>query len=108
MHSTPAKWVFGGTACVVLFSAAIYFSNRGYGEVNAKTYDYAKALYSICNRRAAAGLDTIEPMILESREAGEISESELRWLSGIVAAARAGDWESATKNSRRLLADQVR
>ncbi len=107
-HSTQSKWFIGGTACVMLLIAAIYFSNRGYGEVSGKTYDYAKALYSICNRRAKSGLDAIEPMIEQSLHAGEISETESRWLGGIITSARDGDWESAAKDSRRILADQVR
>lgn len=107
MQSTRSKWILGTTVFTVLLAAAIYFTNRGYGEVNAKTYDYAKALYSICNRRAEPGLDKIESMIARSVDAGEISATEAEWLNDIIAQARQGEWEVAAKNSRRMLADQV-
>ena len=108
MPSNNSKWIIGGTGFAVLLAVAVYFTNRGYGEVNRKTYDYAKALYSICNRRDTGGLDKIEGMISTSAEAGDLSEKEARWLNEIIEEARAGEWDSAARHSRRMLADQVR
>ena len=80
----------------------------GYGEVSSGAYEYAKALYSISNRRASDRLDQVSDQIQSARESGELSEQEAGWLNDIVSDARARQWESASRASRRMLQDQVR
>lgn len=95
----------GSVVAAVLL--VVFWSTRGYGEVSPKTYEYAKALYSICNRQDEPRLEKIERMIADSQSAGDISEREAKWLREIIAQARSGDWETATGRARRMLTDQV-
>lgn len=79
----------------------------GYGTVSPTTYQYAKALYAVCNRKDADGLDSAFNMIGESAEAGEISSREFGWLSEIVDQGRTGEWLEAQKMARQLMSDQA-
>ena len=94
-------------ATVVLGGAVFYAMNRGYGEISPRGYEYATAMYSICNRKDFDRLQKLTAMVEESAESGEISDEEAGWLTGISDAAAEGDWQSATAESRRLLDDQV-
>ena len=80
----------------------------GYGEVSPKTYEYAKALYSICNRKDAGRLDVIETQIKEDTDAGQLNEQEADWLLAIVEDARQADWQAAGQAARRMMEDQIR
>lgn len=89
---------------------AVIFTVRGcggYGEVGTEAYEYAKALYSICNRRDTKRLEQFSDSLKAAREAEEISEKEYAWMEDIIAEARAGNWEKATADSRQLMEDQV-
>jgi hypothetical protein len=79
----------------------------GYGEISPAGYDYAKALYSICNREDESRLETFSSMLEEARRTGELTATEADWLADIVSTARRGEWEAATSASRRMLMDQV-
>ena len=94
------RWPF-----VVIFVLAL--SGCGYGEVSPVTYEYAKSLYNVTNRRLDDHLNKIHTQILESKERGEISAKEAEWLLDIHAEAKKGNWETAMKSSRKLLEDQV-
>lgn len=94
----------------VLLLAVVAVCVRGcghYGEVNAKTFGHAKALYSICNRRDAEWLDASEGMIAESESSAEISSKEAGYLREIIATARAEDWQEAQQMARQLMSDQA-
>ena len=78
-----------------------------YDEVSPLAYEYGKALFSICNRKAEAQLAPIAAQIAKSATAGELSSQEARWLEAIIQQATEGDWESARGESRRLLEDQA-
>ena len=80
----------------------------GYGEVGSTAYLHAKALYSICNRQDAERLETFSSSLAAALDTGEITAREHRWLEDIMAQAKAGDWQEATINSRRLIKDQVK
>ena len=80
----------------------------GYGEVSPAAYDIATALYSISNGRAADRLAGISTKIEAAHARGDLTEQEASWLSAIVSDARSGDWAVAAKESRRILADQVK
>lgn len=79
----------------------------GYGEVSPKTYEYATALYSICNLQDEARLKKFTEMLEEAKTNGELPEKEADWLLDIVDRAQAGSWEQAAQMARRMLADQV-
>ena len=79
----------------------------GYGEVGPKTYEYAKALYSICNRQDADRLDEFAASLKKSHEAGDVRDQEHAWLDEIIQTAQAEEWEEATAMARRLMEDQV-
>lgn len=95
-------------ALILVLGGAVFYSiNRGYGEISPKGYEYAKAMYSICNRKDSGRLEDLSEMIEDSVASGEISSTEAEWLTSISDSAAEGDWESATAESRRLLDDQV-
>jgi hypothetical protein len=105
MH--PTRWRF----CLTPLLAASLFLAAGcggYGEVSPAAYDIATALYSISNGRAADRLAEINTKIEAARASGDLTEQEASWLSAIVSDARNGDWAVAAKESRRILADQVK
>ena len=79
-----------------------------YPEVSPLTYKYAKALVSITNRQASDQLDKISSQIAESVEQGEVNEQESQWLLAIIEDARAGNWEKASDQARKMMEDQLR
>ena len=79
----------------------------GYGEVSPLGYDYAMALYSICNRKSSEELAPLRAQIEQSRSQQELSEKHALWLTDIIDDAEGGDWESARSDARRLMEDQV-
>ena len=90
--------------------AAIVFFVQGcgqYGKVNEATYEYAKALYSICNRRDSERLEQCANMIYEAAEKEELSGTEASYLTGIIEAARNEDWKESLVMSRQLMVDQL-
>ena len=80
----------------------------GYGEMSPLAYEYAKALYSVCNRQDQGRLELLRERIISSREQAELTARESDWLTDIIASADEGDWESAVLSTRRLMEDQVR
>ncbi len=78
-----------------------------YSGASPRTYEYAKALYSICNRRADDKLAEVASRIEADAASGEISSSEASWLRGIVADAQGGDWQGAMREARDLMVDQT-
>ena len=107
MQSTRMRYVIMSITVALVVVAGIVWSQRGYGEVGAQAYEYAKALYSICNRRDADRLDAFSRQMEVASQTGDLSEQETRWLRGIMQQAHAGKWAAATRESRRLLEDQV-
>jgi len=98
--------VIGG----IVLSLLVAFGVRGcghYGEVNKATYEYGKALYSICNRHDTERLKLVSGMIDSASEKEEISRTEADWLRGIVDEAKAANWDEALSMSRQLMTDQT-
>ena len=63
--SPQTKFLGAGAALLVSF----VFFVRGcgqYAEVNEVTYEHAKALYSVCNRRDSERLEVCETLIVEA------------------------------------------
>ena len=79
----------------------------GYGEISPHSYEYAKALYSICNRQDESRLDPFSEQLLAAADAGELPVHEAEWMEDIADLARDGQWEDAARKSRRMLMDQV-
>lgn len=78
-----------------------------YDPVSPLAYEYAKALYSICNRKSEAQLAPLADQISGSVAKGDLSQQEAAWLDNIIEQATAGQWEAARGESRRLLEDQA-
>ena len=93
-----------GLAAVILLSFA---GCGGYGEISPHSYEYATALYSICNRQDKARLDPFSEQLIAARDAGELPAHEAQWMEDIADLARDGQWEDAAQKSRRMLMDQV-
>ena len=83
------------------------FGCGSYGEVSTEAYNYAKALYSVSNRRAVEQLPELAKQISESQVDGKLSSREAAWLEDILEDAEAGKWEAANDACRRLMEDQI-
>lgn len=92
-----------GSLCLI----ACLSCGCGYGDVSPATYEYAKALYSVSNRRSKETLDEVQRQIQESLEQGEISSREAGWLNDIVRKAEREDWGNAMTSARQMMEDQV-
>ncbi len=79
----------------------------GYGEVSSETYEYAMALYSVCNSRDAQRLEAFSEQFENAKAEGSVSANESQVLTAIIKEAQAGEWESATADVRALLEAQV-
>ncbi len=94
--------------CLLSLIGAVLLSGCSYGEVSGNTYEYAKALYSICNRHDAEGLEKASQQISAAESEGKITEQEANWLQDIIADARNDHWEDAMQDCRRMMEDQIR
>ena len=79
----------------------------GYPEVSPTTYEYAKALVSITNRRASEQLEPLQAQIAESLAQGDVTDQEAEWLTAIINDASAGNWADASTAARRIMEDQI-
>ena len=91
--------------CLLVVSLVI--SGCGYGEVSPKTYELAKSLYSISNRKLSDKLDVAKEQIQLAHAGQEISDQEASWLHDIVERAENERWDQAMKSARRIMEDQV-
>lgn len=80
----------------------------GYGEISPTAYEYAKAIYSLSNRRAADKLSAVEAQIAAAAESGQLPPHEAAWLNDFCDDCRAGRWKDAQEASRQMMEDQVR
>jgi hypothetical protein len=78
-----------------------------YGPVSRHAYDYATALYSATNGKAADRVDEIDRRIQADRDAGNLTPDEADSLVAIIADAREGEWQSAAGDCRALMEAQV-
>jgi hypothetical protein len=93
---------------ICLVVGYLVFGNRGYGEVGEKAYEISTALYSVCNRQDATKLAGIESLLASAQSDANLSPAEAEILHEILRTAQAGDWKSATSESRALMEDQVK
>lgn len=104
--SPRLKMISAGAILIATLSCLIGGCGH-YPEVSATTYEHAKALYAVCNRRDAARLDVCEEMIDDAVAENQVSSSEAGYLREIVATARNAKWAEAQAMARQLMADQV-
>ena len=78
-----------------------------YQGISPTAYQYAKALYSVTNRRRSEKLYQVSGLIAASQQEGQITEQEVEWLERIIEDARNGDWQTAQKVARQMMSDQV-
>ena len=78
-----------------------------YQGISPTAYQYAKALYSVTNRQRTEKLERVSDLITESQQQGEITSQEAAWLEGIIDDAREGEWQTAQREARRMMDDQV-
>ena len=78
-----------------------------YGEVNALTFEHAKALYAACNSQQPERLQKCAMMISEAESTQQISNKEFAYLQDIVGVAQDGQWEDAQAMARKLMTDQT-
>lgn len=107
MPHIPRTLGIAGLLVLVLLGVVV-LRGCSYGEISPEAYEFAKALYSICNRQDATRLQAFEDRIAAAAESSQLTQNEHAWLQQIVATARSGDWENAMLETRRLMADQVR
>lgn len=91
----------------VILLILIFAVGCGYGKVSPTTYEIAKSLYSISNRKLSGHIHTAKEQITRSCECGDISHKEAKWLNAIVKNAEQENWRQAMKSARRLMEDQV-
>lgn len=97
------------TLVIAVVAAVTYLLlPAGYGKVSPRTYEFAKALYSACLSKSEARIAQVETMLRDELETdSKVPENQADWLEGIVETARQGNWESAAKQARRMMEDQV-
>jgi hypothetical protein len=93
--------------CIWLAVLVTITGCHGYSDASPRTYEYAKALYSICNRQADDKLTEVGAMIDADIASGQLSTREAGWLTAIIDDAARGDWQAAMKEARKLMEDQT-
>ena len=93
---------------VCLLIVCLLVGCGGYEEISPRAYQYAQALYSICNRQDDAKLMDFVKQLDTAIEQGQLTSQEATWLNEIVMKSKAGEWSSATQEARQLMEDQIR
>ena len=71
------------------------------------TYQFAKALYAVTNRRAEERLPGVKAELHAALEQGRVPHREHQWLAAIIAQAEEGEWKAANRACRQMMEDQV-
>ena len=93
--------------CAMMLSMVVCSGCSDYGPVSPATYDFAAAMYSICNTKSADRLIAFEQKLVEAKQGGSITAQEAEWLEEILESARAGQWQSAAAASRKMMVEQA-
>jgi hypothetical protein len=107
MNRRKMACAIASVVLVVGVGLLIWSFNRGYGTVTHRSYEIATALFSACNRKDAATLDKLEPLLTDAVASNEVTIREARWLQGMINKARSGQWQVACRSCRQLLNDQA-
>lgn len=92
---------------ITFLLCCVFVAGCGYGEVSPKSYEIAKSLYNISNRKLSDQLDKVKGHINQATENEEISSTEAKWLRAIAQKAERGDWKRAMQDARRMMEDQI-
>lgn len=90
----------------ILLSICLLPGCQQYGEVSSQSYEFAKALYSVCNRKDEARLTTTETAIEAAVEKKELPANEAEDLKAIIEKAREGQWAAAMQDCRTMMTEQ--
>ena len=90
----------------ILLSTCLLPGCQQYGEVSAKSYEFAKALYSVCNRKDEARLTTTGTAIQAAVKKKELPENEAEDLQEIIEKAHKGRWIEAMQDCRTMMTEQ--
>lgn len=107
MDKQQAAWISLGLL-LTLGGGLYWWLNRGYGEVSQQGYEISMSLFSVCNRKDASRLGTIEELVKKMLAAGELRSDEGDWFLSIIDQAKQGSWQAAAAACRRLMDDQVK
>ena len=97
----------GGVLALIIVICCFMQGCQQFGTVSPKAYEVAIALYSTCNRKDNSRLATVEQLVTQSVQAGELTATEEAWFRDMIATARAGEWETAMMNARTMMSEQV-
>lgn len=89
-----------------LVTACFVCGCQQYGEVSPKCYEFATALYSVCNRKDADRLEMIDKAIDDAVTAKELPADEAADLKEIIQQANDGKWPAAMLDCRTLMSEQ--
>lgn len=101
------SWLLGTLGVVVLACAAWWFL-RPAPEMSGPGYQYAMALFSVCNRQDTGRLEGLMAQVAKAESAGEITARDARWLASIMRKAEKGRWSEASASVRKLMELQVK
>lgn len=95
------------TALITMLIVACTIAGcQQYGEVSPKCYEFAKALYSICNRKDVARLRIVDKAIKDAVTAKQLPADEAAELQKIIQQASEGQWSTAMQDCRTLMSEQ--
>ena len=92
---------------VSILLVTFLLSGCWYGKVSPRTYEIAKALYSVCNQKKTEKLEQVTELIASSLEENKISQREAKWLHQIIEQATKENWDTAMQESRQIMEDQT-
>ncbi len=100
-----AHW--GLTTCLVVLAGMMMwnFFPSGYPKVEKNTYEAAQAIYAASLEKDIQRLELVETKL--NNRSLDIPDQQRRWLIEMISDAKAGDWDSAIRRSRRILKDQT-
>ncbi|MCA8987686.1 MAG: hypothetical protein KDA78_08610 [Planctomycetaceae bacterium] len=90
------------TLCLLLFLIGC-----GYPQVGPATYEYAKALYAVCNQQDLVRLKNCRQDIEQLKQTQEIADREANYLLAIIRDAEQGAWTQSMEECRKLMEDQI-
>ena len=93
---------------LIVFAVFLLAVGCGYREIGPTGYEFAKALYSVCNQKSADRLDTISAQVVAASEDEQLNRYEARTLHAIIDDAQQGEWETAQRATRALMKAQVK
>ncbi len=78
-----------------------------YREISPDSYQLAAAALQATNLKNTAQIEKVEALCQQFLDEGKIDSQEHRWINQICASAKDGQWESAGKQARRMMSDQI-